>query len=380
MAAQLAVLLGGRLEVPVRMREVDAERAAAGRHRVATSSTAQVRRGRTSARTPPTAARRITVGTDLADLAGADLVVEAVTEVLDVKRAVFAELEDVVGPDAVLATNTSALSVDGDGRGAAPARTRGRAALLQPRRPDAAGRGRARRAHLPTPRSPPPFAVAARRGQDRGDRRPTARGSSSTASCCASWRRCCTRSRPARPSRSPTRRCARSGCRWDRSPCSSSSACPVALHVLEHLHDDLGERLPAVTGAGGRSSAAGRAGGARAGRLRPRGGRRPGDPGRLRRAGRPSALTSRGVLDAVLAGLAQEVGLMLDEGVVVSPEQIDLAMILGAGFPFHLGGSAALPRPLGPVAAGARAAAPARARPAQTTTRPLARSWCAPAP
>ena len=49
--------------------------------------------------------------TDLGALADADLVVEAVTEVLDVKRAVFAELEGLVRPDCVLATNTSALSV-----------------------------------------------------------------------------------------------------------------------------------------------------------------------------------------------------------------------------------------------------------------------------
>jgi 3-hydroxybutyryl-CoA dehydrogenase len=45
------------------------------------------------------------------ELAGADLVVEAVVEDLAVKRALFASLEEVVSPDAVLATNTSSLSV-----------------------------------------------------------------------------------------------------------------------------------------------------------------------------------------------------------------------------------------------------------------------------
>ena len=47
----------------------------------------------------------------LADLAGCDLVVEAVLERLDIKANLFAELEALVGPDTVLATNTSSLSV-----------------------------------------------------------------------------------------------------------------------------------------------------------------------------------------------------------------------------------------------------------------------------
>jgi 3-hydroxybutyryl-CoA dehydrogenase len=47
----------------------------------------------------------------LAALAPCDLVIEAVVEQLDVKRQLFAELERIVRPDAVLATNTSSLSV-----------------------------------------------------------------------------------------------------------------------------------------------------------------------------------------------------------------------------------------------------------------------------
>ena len=44
------------------------------------------------------------------------------------------------------------------------------------------------------------------------------------------------------------------------------------------------------------------------------------------------------MLDSVLAALTVEVGHMLDEGVVSTPQQIDLCMILGAGWGFHLGG------------------------------------------
>ena len=49
-------------------------------------------------------------------------------------------------------------------------------------------------------------------------------------------------------------------------------------------------------------------------------------------------LDEAGVLDAVLTALTTEVGLMLDEGVVPDPRQIDRCMILGAGWPWHLGG------------------------------------------
>src|SRR5581483_3259501 len=49
--------------------------------------------------------------TRMADLGEADLVIEAVPEQLDLKRAIFAELDRVCRPDAILATNTSSLSV-----------------------------------------------------------------------------------------------------------------------------------------------------------------------------------------------------------------------------------------------------------------------------
>src|SRR5206468_963154 len=53
---------------------------------------------------------RLTVSTSLNDLAGCDLVIEAIVEELDVKQALFAELSAII-PEAILATNTSALSV-----------------------------------------------------------------------------------------------------------------------------------------------------------------------------------------------------------------------------------------------------------------------------
>ncbi len=54
---------------------------------------------------------RVTTCTDLADLSGCDLVIESVVEDLGVKKGLLAELDAVVGPDAILATNTSTLPV-----------------------------------------------------------------------------------------------------------------------------------------------------------------------------------------------------------------------------------------------------------------------------
>ena len=54
---------------------------------------------------------RVRFTSDLADLAECDLVVEAVPEHLDLKREIFAKLDLIVKPDAILATNTSSLSV-----------------------------------------------------------------------------------------------------------------------------------------------------------------------------------------------------------------------------------------------------------------------------
>jgi 3-hydroxybutyryl-CoA dehydrogenase len=54
---------------------------------------------------------RITLTTEMKDLADADLVVEAVIESLEVKKSIFRALDDIVRPDAILATNTSSLSV-----------------------------------------------------------------------------------------------------------------------------------------------------------------------------------------------------------------------------------------------------------------------------
>ena len=62
------------------------------------------------------------------------------------------------------------------------------------------------------------------------------------------------------------------------------------------------------------------------------------DVGRPLLAGGDRPSTAEQVRERALEALAEEIRLMLDEGVVAAPEDIDLCMILGAGWPFHLGG------------------------------------------
>jgi 3-hydroxybutyryl-CoA dehydrogenase len=92
-------------------REVSEELAERARERIAHYLGRGVEKGRSTPEERDAALDRLTTTTELADLAGCELVVEAVVEELDAKRQLFRELEEVVVPEAVLATNTSALSV-----------------------------------------------------------------------------------------------------------------------------------------------------------------------------------------------------------------------------------------------------------------------------
>jgi 3-hydroxybutyryl-CoA dehydrogenase len=91
----------------------DVQPGAADTARAALQSTWQtlVTKGKLDESTMATYVGRLRVAQTMADLAPCDLVVEAIVERLDVKQRLFAELEGVVRPECVLATNTSSLSV-----------------------------------------------------------------------------------------------------------------------------------------------------------------------------------------------------------------------------------------------------------------------------
>jgi 3-hydroxybutyryl-CoA dehydrogenase len=105
--AQVAAVAGH----PVRLfdtRPEAVERAIAG---IGKALARLVEKGRMGATEADLARERIHAMRALDDAKDAALVVEAVVEDLDVKRALFADLEGIVGPDCILATNTSSISV-----------------------------------------------------------------------------------------------------------------------------------------------------------------------------------------------------------------------------------------------------------------------------
>jgi 3-hydroxybutyryl-CoA dehydrogenase len=70
-----------------------------------------VEKGKLTAEERDAALGRLTFTTELGDLAGCELVIEAIVEELEPKREAFAELDRIVGPEAILASNTSALPI-----------------------------------------------------------------------------------------------------------------------------------------------------------------------------------------------------------------------------------------------------------------------------
>jgi 3-hydroxybutyryl-CoA dehydrogenase len=92
-------------------REVNDELGERGRATIERYLTRGVERGRLSGADRDAALGRLTLTMDLGELADCDLVIEAALEELELKRELFAELDRVTRPDAILATNTSALSV-----------------------------------------------------------------------------------------------------------------------------------------------------------------------------------------------------------------------------------------------------------------------------
>ncbi|MBN9097405.1 MULTISPECIES: 3-hydroxybutyryl-CoA dehydrogenase [unclassified Pseudonocardia] len=91
--------------------ETDTDAVARGRQHLETSTSRAVGRGKLTQEDADALLGRITTTTSLADLGDADLVIEAVPENLDLKAQIFTELDKVCRPDAILASNTSSLSV-----------------------------------------------------------------------------------------------------------------------------------------------------------------------------------------------------------------------------------------------------------------------------
>ncbi|QFU86518.1 3-hydroxyacyl-CoA dehydrogenase family protein [Amycolatopsis sp. YIM 10] len=110
MATGIAEVFAKRgFDVVLRARSEEKARAALGK--VGKSLDRQVKKGRLTEEEAGSALERIRPAVEFAELADVDLVIEAVAEELEVKRAVFAALDDAVKPGAILATTTSSLPV-----------------------------------------------------------------------------------------------------------------------------------------------------------------------------------------------------------------------------------------------------------------------------
>ncbi len=83
----------------------------ASKERICKGLNALVTRGKTSAGEAEMMLGRITPVARLEDFAGSDLVIEAIVEDLEVKRGLFGKLESIIAPGAVLASNTSSISI-----------------------------------------------------------------------------------------------------------------------------------------------------------------------------------------------------------------------------------------------------------------------------
>ncbi|WP_204946184.1 3-hydroxyacyl-CoA dehydrogenase NAD-binding domain-containing protein [Micromonospora luteifusca] len=111
MASQLALLFARRLQVPVVMSDLDQSRVDKGVGYVHTQIEKAVIKGRMDKGTAAKLYGLVSGTVDKSAFADADFVIEAVFEDLGVKKQVWAELEKIVSPEAVLATNTSSLSI-----------------------------------------------------------------------------------------------------------------------------------------------------------------------------------------------------------------------------------------------------------------------------
>jgi 3-hydroxybutyryl-CoA dehydrogenase len=92
-------------------REVTQELADRGRATIERHLGRGVEKGRITREEMDAALGRLRLTTEIGDLDGCDLVIEAIVEQVEAKRELFSELDRLVSPEAILATNTSALSV-----------------------------------------------------------------------------------------------------------------------------------------------------------------------------------------------------------------------------------------------------------------------------
>jgi len=112
MASQFALLFVRRLQVPVIITDLDQERVDKGLEYIRSEIAKLEEKGRIDADEANRLRALVTGTVDKQDFAQCDWVIEAVFEELTIKQDLFEEIEGIVSPEAILATNTSSLSVE----------------------------------------------------------------------------------------------------------------------------------------------------------------------------------------------------------------------------------------------------------------------------
>jgi len=328
MASQLALLFARRLEVPVVMTDLDQERVDKGVGYVRAEIDKLVAKKRLDQGKAAKLRALVSGSVDKAAFADADFVLEAVFEDMKVKKQVFAEVEALVSAECVLATNTSSLSV-----------TEMAADLVHP--------GRVVGFHFFNPVAVLPLLEIVRGGK-------TDDAALATAFAVGKQlRKSCVLVRDA-PAFVVNRLLTRFlgevlGAVDAGTPPAVADAAldplglpmrpfallqlvgpAVAHHVGQSLHAAFPDRF-AVSENLARIAAAGKTS------LYTVDGEVDPEVVALLQVG-DSPLPADAVRQRALDALAQEIRLMLDEGVVAEAQDIDLCLILGAGWPFHLGG------------------------------------------
>ena len=331
MASQFALLFVRRLQVPVVITDIDQARVDAGVERIRGEILQLAEKGRISGDESNRLTALVTGTTDLADFADADWVIEAVFEELGVKQEVFANVEAVVSETTVLATNTSSLSVEQIGaRLAHPERLVGFhffnpvavmpliEVVKAPATDDATlstamVTATALRKNAVITADTPGFVVNRILAKLLGE----AMHAVETGT----------------PFETVERATAPFGLPMTPFELLELVGLTVGAHVLDTHHAAFPERFFASDGLHRL---------AEHGRVfeRDAKGRRKGFDKKAVAlvAGEGTPLTDDELRRRIEDGLADEVGRMLDDGVVAAAEDIDLCLVLGAGWPFQMGG------------------------------------------
>jgi 3-hydroxyacyl-CoA dehydrogenase/enoyl-CoA hydratase/3-hydroxybutyryl-CoA epimerase len=111
MGGGIAQIVADKSDAQVRMRDINWNALAGGMKAAARVWKKRVERRRMTRAEMARKLARITTTTDWSGFAGADLVIEAVVENLDIKRQVLADFEGMARPDAIFATNTSTIPI-----------------------------------------------------------------------------------------------------------------------------------------------------------------------------------------------------------------------------------------------------------------------------